>query len=86
MLTCVKNFIEKKVIIINALQVLRTNRTLQSLSLARNVIKNEGALALVNVLSKFSLSDYETKLIFTQEQRRTRLIEYLVRLNGTPKN
>lgn len=63
---------------LNAFQVLRTNRTLQLLSLARNLIRDEGALALVNILSKFQLNDDETKWISMRKQQRTKLIEYLV--------
>ncbi|XP_003241043.1 leucine-rich repeat-containing protein 71-like [Acyrthosiphon pisum] len=58
-------------------QVLRTNRTLKSLSLARNLIKDEGAFALVSVLSTFQLNDYETNWKSKQEQQRNRLLEYL---------
>ncbi|XP_025425017.1 uncharacterized protein LOC112693952 [Sipha flava] len=63
-------------------QILRTNRTLQSLSLASNLIKDEGILAIMNVLSKFDLDDYETEWKFKYEQRRKRLVEYLVCLNN----
>lgn len=59
-------------------QVLRTNRTLKSLSLARNCIKDEGAIALLSVLSTFQLNDYETNWKHMQEQQSNRLIEYLV--------
>lgn len=72
-------------------QVLRTNRTLKSLSLARNLIKDEGAFALVSVLSTFQLNDYETNWKSKQEQQRNRLLEYLVSFNSlysgnSPKN
>ncbi|KAL5244649.1 hypothetical protein ACI65C_012059 [Semiaphis heraclei] len=58
-------------------QVLRTNRTLKSLSLAKNLIKDEGAFALVSVLSTFQLNDYETNWKSKQEQQKNKLLEYL---------
>ncbi|KAL4132069.1 hypothetical protein QTP88_009287 [Uroleucon formosanum] len=58
-------------------KVLRTNRTLKSLSLARNLIKDEGAFALVSVLSTFQLNDYETNWKYKQEQQRNRILEYM---------
>jgi len=70
------------IIINNIPQVLRTNRTLKSLSLARNLIKDEGAFALVSVLSTFQLNDYETNWKSKQEQQSNRLLEYLVSFNS----
>lgn len=72
-------------------QVLRTNRTLKSLSLAKNLIKDEGAFALVSVLSTFQLNDYETNWKSKQEQQKNKLLEYLVSFNNlyignSPKN
>ncbi|VVC29065.1 Leucine-rich repeat [Cinara cedri] len=61
-------------------KVLRTNRTLESLSLAKNMIKDEGALALVNVLSTFHLTDDETKWKCMHKQHRSRILEYLIDL------
>ncbi|XP_050422846.1 leucine-rich repeat-containing protein 71-like [Adelges cooleyi] len=57
-------------------QVLRANRTLRILSLAKNAIKDEGALALVNVLSKFALTEDELRWKNTRELRRTRILEW----------
>jgi len=70
------------IIIKNIPKVLRTNRTLKSLSLARNLIKDEGAFALVSVLSTFQLNDYETNWKSKQEQQSIRLLEYLVSFNN----
>lgn len=64
---------------INVFQVLRTNRTLQSLSLANNLIKDRGAVILVSVLSSFRLTDSETTWIKIHERQRVRIIEFLVR-------
>lgn len=50
--------------------------------MARNLIKDEGAFALVSVLSTFQLNDYETNWKSKQEQQRNRLLEYLVSLNS----
>ncbi|KAE9530558.1 hypothetical protein AGLY_011020 [Aphis glycines] len=59
-------------------QILRTNRTLKSLSLARNLIKDEGAFALMSVLSKFQLNSDEIDWKSTQEQKSNRILEYLM--------
>ncbi|XP_025203778.1 leucine-rich repeat-containing protein 71-like, partial [Melanaphis sacchari] len=59
-------------------QILRTNRTLKSLSLARNLIKDEGAFALVSVLSKFQLNSDETNWKSMQELKSNRILEYLM--------
>jgi len=50
--------------------------------LARNLIKDEGAFALVSVLSTFQLNDYEIDWKSKQEQQSNRLLEYLVSFNG----
>lgn len=50
--------------------------------MASNLIKDEGILAIMNVLSKFNLYDHEMEWKFKHEQRRRRLIEYLVCLNN----
>jgi len=70
------------IITINIPQILRTNRTLKSLSLARNLIKDEGAFALVSVLSKFQLNSDETNWKSMQEQKSNRILEYLVCFNS----
>jgi len=55
------------------------------------LIKDEGAFALVSVLSTFQLNDYETNWKSKQEQQRNRLLEYLVSFKSlysknSPKN
>lgn len=50
--------------------------------MARNLIKDEGAFALVSVLSTFQLNDYETNWKYKQEQQRNRILEYMVSFNS----